>query len=188
MEASTASSMESGIKRHTSVYGGFALWLGVMLLAASTTLANDDARYKMVMSKNKQLCTQVLDVLNEDLTEYGPGYDPNKFAAPIFSAITWTPIKGLEEGFDYAGAVAHVDINNDGNTDVVVRQETSGGRDITFMLLFILQTDQELPKKRKELQNNAIGSVNLRKLYEFRQLSQKRFKGGARRARREKVL
>ena len=91
--------------------------------------AEEDVGYKIVMSKDKRVCVHVRQVLNDDLINYGQGYDPKKFAAPIFSAISWTLIKGLDEGFDYRGVVARVDINHDGTTDVVVRQETHMGRD-----------------------------------------------------------
>jgi hypothetical protein len=160
--------------KNRSRWLGFVLGLGLSLVSTSVVSADDDARYKIVMSKKQQLCTQVRDVLNADLAEYGPGYDPRKFAAPIFSAIAWTPI-GLDEGFDYAGAVARVDINNDGTEDVVVRQETSGGKDITFMRLFIFGKDQypELAKKRSELADNSVGSVDLFQSYGFLRLPQK---------------
>jgi len=147
------------MKQYTTVFGGLALWVGLTLVTTSVVSANDEARYKIVMSKNEQLCTQVRDVLNDDLAQYGPGYDPRKFAAPIFSAIAWTP---LDESFDYAGAVAHVDINNDGTTDVVVRQETSGLKDKTYQMLFVFEDSQypEAARKRSELEEKAIGSVD----------------------------
>ena len=160
------------MRRYMTVLGGLVLWFGLALFAASSVRADGDIRYKIVMSKNERLCTQVRDVLNEDLAEYGPGYDPRKFGAPIFFAIKWMP---LDESFDYGGAVAHVDIDNDGTTDVVVRQETSGGKDITFMRLFIFSKDQypELAKKRSELQDNALGLVDLLQSYGFLWLPQK---------------
>jgi len=160
--------------KNRSTWLGFALGLGLSLVSTSVVSANDDARYKIVMSKNQRLCTQVRDVLNEDLAQYGPGYDPRKFGAPIFSAITWTP---LDESFDYAGSVAHVDINNDGTEDVVVRQETSMGRDILVQHLFIFK-DEEYPTsatKRAELRNNPFVEIDVGKGYEFRALPQKTF-------------
>lgn len=139
---------------------------------------NEDSRYKIVMSKDKRLCIHIREALNDDLSNYGPGYDPRKFAASIFSAITWTPIKGLEEGFNYSGAVAYVDLNNDGTTDILVRQETHIGKGgmIGVHGLFIFKEDQypELAKRTNELEENAIGFV-LPVFYEFRGLPQKTF-------------
>ena len=163
------------MRRYKMVSGGLVLGLSLVLFPASVVKADGDTRYKIVMSKNQQLCAQVRDVLNDDLAQYGQGYDPRKFSASIFSAISWTP---LDENFDYAGAFAHVDINNDGTEDVVVRQETSGGKDITFMRLFIFGNDQypELAKKRSALEDNAVGSVDLLQSYEFLRLPQKAIK------------
>lgn len=158
------------------------LWIGLALLDSSTAWADGDARYKVMMSKDKRLCTQVREVLNEDLINYGEGYDERKFGAPIFSAIVWTPIKGLEEGFNYSGAVAHVDINNDGMMDAVVRQEMHAGKGgmIGVHMLFIFKEDQypELAKKAGDLEENSIGFVipHLQRGYELRALPQKTFK------------
>jgi hypothetical protein len=120
----------------------------------------------------------VREVLNEDLAQYGSRYDPRKFTAPIFSAISWTPIKGLEEGFNYHGGAATVDINNDGTMDVVVRQETHTGAGgmIGVHMLFVFKQDQYpgLAKKTSELEENAMGFV-YPNFYEFRHLPQKTF-------------
>ena len=168
------------MKRHNLVLGLLVLGVGLVLHETGTSWAKENSQYKVVMSKNDRLCTHVREVLNEDLVQYGPKYDPRKFAAPIFSAIAWTPIKGFDEGFDYAGAVAHVDINNDGTTDVVVRQETHVGKGgmIGAHRLFIFKEDQypELAKKRSELEDNAVGSVDLLQSYEFFGLPQKAIK------------
>lgn len=156
------------------------LSVGFGTVGLRTTWADDALRYTTVMSKNKRLCTHVREVLNDDLINYGQGYDERKFQASIFSSIDWTPINGLDEGFDYGGSVAHVDINNDGTTDVVVRQETSGGKDITLHRLFIFKNDEypELAKKRRELEDNSVGLVvpDVNKMYEFRGLPQKTIK------------
>lgn len=156
---------------------GLLVLLGSAAFAMSVTAwAKEDSTYAIVMSKNDRLCAHMREVLNKNLKEYGPGYDERKYKDAIFSAISWQPIG---EGFDYGGHVARVDINNDGTTDVVVRQETSMGREITVHLLFIFKGDQypQLAKKRRELEENAIGFVvpHLQKGYEFRELPQKTF-------------
>ena len=166
------------MKRHNLVLSLLVLGVALPLLEAGTSWAKENSQYKVVMSKNDRLCTHVREVLNEDLAQYGPRYDPRKFAAPIFSGIVWTPIKGLEEGFNYHGAAATVDINNDGTTDVVVRQETHGGKGgmIGVHMLFVFKEDQypELAKKTSELEESAKGFV-FPNFYEFRQLPQKTF-------------
>lgn len=166
------------MKQHNLVVSLLVLGVALLLLEAGTSWAKENSQYKVLMSKNDRLCTHVREVLNEDLAQYGPRYDPRKFAAPIFSAIVWTPIKGLEEGFNYHGAAATVDINNDGTTDVVVRQETHAGKGgmIGVHMLFIFKEDQypELAKKTSELEENAKGFV-FPNFYEFRQLPQKTF-------------
>lgn len=171
------------MRRNAIAVGLVVLGVALSLLDVRTVSASEDAQYKVVMSKNKALCAHVRDVLNEDLAQYGPTSDPRKFAASIFSAISWTPIKGLEEGFDYGGAVARVDVNNDGTTDVLVRLETHtgiGGMTGVHML-FVFKDDQypKLAKKAGDLEENSIGFVGpqLQRGYEFRALPQKTFKG-----------
>lgn len=165
------------MKRNNLVLGLLVLAVGLVLLETEISWANADTGYKVVMSKQDRLCTHIREVLNEDLAQYGPRYDPRKFSAPVFSAIAWTPV-GLDEGFDYGGDVAHFDINNDGTTEVVVRQETTTGRDISVKRLFVFKEDQypELAKKRRELEDNVVGSVDLFKGYDFRGLPHKTFK------------
>ncbi len=167
------------MKRHNLVLGLLVLGVCMVLHETGTSWAKENSQYKVVMSKNDRLCTHVREVLNEDLAQYGSRYDPRKFAASIFSSIAWTPIKGLDEGFDYGGAVARVDVNNDGTTDVLVRQETHIGKGgmIGVHRLFIFKEDQypELAKKRRALDDNAVGSVNLLQSYEFFGLPQKTF-------------
>lgn len=170
------------MKRYVVALGALGLWAWLLALNPEIGWANEDGRYKIVMSKDKRLCAQVREVLNEDLINYGQGSDERKFGAPIFSAITWTPIKGLEEGFNYSGAVAHVDINNDGTADVVIRQETHAGKGgmTGVHKLFVFKEDQypELAKRTNELEENAVGLVipHLQRGYEFRALPQKTFK------------
>lgn len=147
------------MRKHNIAIG--LLGLGLVFFVAATSWATEGAQYKVVMNKNDGLCTHIREVLNEDLSKYGPGYDPRKFAAPVFSVISWTDI-GLDEGFDYGGDVARFDINNDGTTDVVVRQETSGLKDKTYQMLFVFEDSQypEAARKRRELEEKAIGSVD----------------------------
>jgi len=171
------------MKRYKLFSGLLVLGIGLALLESRFVWAEEEARYKIVMSKNQRLCTQVRDVLNDDLAQYGAGYDPRKFGATIFSDIAWTPIKGLEEGFNYSGAVAHVDINNDGIMDAVVRLETHAGAGgmIGVHMLFVFKDDQypKLAQKAGDLEENSIGFVGpqLQRGYEFRALPQKTFKG-----------
>jgi len=43
--------------RNRGTWFGFVLGLGFSLVTASVVSANDEARYKIVMSKNERLCT-----------------------------------------------------------------------------------------------------------------------------------
>lgn len=165
------------MKRYVVALG---IWVWLLALNPEIGWANEDERYKNVMSKDKGLCAQVREVLNDDLINYGQGSDERKFGAPIFSEVSWTQIKSLEEGFNYSGSVAHVDINNDGTTDVLVRLETHTGKGIGTHMLFIFKEDQypELAKKAGDLEENSIGFVipHLQRGYELRALPQKTFK------------
>lgn len=165
------------MKRYVVALG---IWVWLLALNPEIGWANEDERYKNVMSKDKGLCAQVREVLNDDLINYGQGSDERKFGAPIFSEVSWTQIKSLEEGFNYSGSVAHVDINNDGTTDVLVRLETHTGKCIGTHMLFIFKEDQypELAKKAGDLEENSIGFVipHLQRGYELRALPQKTFK------------
>jgi len=163
---------------------GFAIILlvlmgGLVLATTVTSWAEEDSTYKVVMSKNDRLCSHMLAVLNKGLEEYGPEYHVAKFTDAVFSAIAWKPI-GLDQGFDYGGDVARFDINNYGRTDVIVRLHTSGVRDVTFQHLYVFDEGRypELPKKARELEDKAVGSVNIfiGHAYEFRALPQKPFK------------
>ena len=147
---------------------------GMTLVSVGNARAKGEATYKVVMTKNDRLCSYMRDVLNKGLEQYGSRYHVGKFNDAVFAAFAWS---SLGEGFDYHGEVARFDINNDGTTDVVVRQETSAGRDITVQRIFIFKEDQfpESAKKRKELEHKAVGSVDLLKVYEFRGLPQKTF-------------
>lgn len=154
---------------------GLLLWLVAFI--SEMGWANEDARYKIVMSKNKRLCTLVREVLNEDLANYGLGYDERKFGGAIFSDITWMPLKGLEEGLNYHGEFTHVDINNDGTRDAVIRQESHTGHGVGWHALFVFKEDQypERAKKASDLEENSVGFIDPH-LYEFRHLPQKTFK------------
>lgn len=153
------------------------LWMGLGTDGMTTAWAEENPRYKTIMSKNERLCTHVREVLNDDLINYGQGYDERKFAAPIFSAIHWKPIKGLEEGLNYHGDVTHVDINNDGTRDAIIREETHTGNGVAAHMLFVYKEDQypELAMKASELEEKSVGWI-IPHLYEFRQLPQKTFK------------
>lgn len=168
------------MKRYVVALGALGICVWLLALNPEIGWANEDGRYKNVMSKDKRLCAQVREVLNEDLINYGQGSDERKFGAPIFSAITWAPIKGSEEGFNYSGAVARGDINNDGTTDVLVRLETHTGKGIGTHMLYIFKEDQypEFAKNAGDLEENSIGFVvpHLQRGYELRALPQKTFK------------
>lgn len=157
-----------------------AILCGLLLVlsTASFVFAADLERkpFKLTMSKDKKLCSYMLEALNKDVEQYGHGYDDRKFQDKVFTAISWNE-QGSE--FDYYGQVARFDIDNNGKPDVVVRQSTSGGRDITFDHLFVF-TEIEYPEAAKKvvgLEERAVGAVVIED-YEFRNLREKRHRGG----------
>lgn len=168
---------DGGMRSYKIMGALLVLWMGLGTVGMTTTWAEENPRYKIIMSKNERLCTHVREVLNDDLINYGQGYDERKFGAPIFSTIIWKPIKGLEEALNYHGDVTHVDINNDGTRDAIIREETHTGNGVAAQMLFVYKEDQypELAMKARELEEKSVGWI-IPHLYEFRQLPQRTFK------------
>ncbi len=138
----------------------------LVLVTVEASWAEGSPQYKVVMSKNDRVCGHVREVLNKGLQQYGVEYHTGKFMNAIFSAISWKPI-GMEEGFDYGGDMARFDINNDGQVDVVVRLETSGGKDINFMKLFVFDDAgfSRVGKSNRNLEEKSVGSVDASFVY-----------------------
>ncbi|MDH5666490.1 MAG: hypothetical protein OEY86_00575 [Nitrospira sp.] len=108
------------------------LVLGLLwLLMADLATAGEDApsTYKILMSKQDQLCQIVLDELNERSTVLEPDYAGplNYDAHPGMASIRWRPMKELEsplkenEGASEQFHRTTLDFNHDGKEDIVVQ-------------------------------------------------------------------
>src|SRR5437867_9248922 len=148
-----------------------AVIVAFLVLTAGVAWASDESEYKVVMTKNDRLCSYMLDVLNKDLRTYGRGYDRDKFQDSVFQAISWAE---LGKDFNYSGKVARFDINNDGQVDFVIRQQTSGLKSVTFDRLFIFDQSQAIAsiKTVRDLYEKSVGMVEfgLQKGYDFKGL------------------
>src|SRR3989442_11171344 len=79
------------------------------------------------MSKDKELCTSMLKLFNEDMKKYGEiRYDQHE----VFTRVSWQSVE-LEEDkgsfFPYCSVVqkAKVDVNNDGQDERVINWSAS---------------------------------------------------------------
>lgn len=92
----------------------------VFLVATVGVAWAGTAAYKLVMSKDKELCTSMLKLFNEDMKKYGEiRYEEH----PEF--VRWESINGTQDR-PYAKDCWQVlksvfDINNDGTNDLVLR-------------------------------------------------------------------
>jgi len=93
-----------------------------MLVGAGVAWAGN-AAYKLVMSKDKELCTSMLKLFNEDMKKYGEiRYDQHE----VFTRVSWQSVEVEEDKgsfFPYCSAVqkAKVDVNNDGQDEWVIK-------------------------------------------------------------------
>src|SRR5437879_200851 len=92
----------------------------IVLLVATVGIAwAGKAVYKLVMSKDKELCMSMLNLFNDDMKKYSDiRYDKHE----IFSQVPW---KVVDLGGDGHGCIflknATFDINNDGKEDLVLK-------------------------------------------------------------------
>ena len=90
----------------------------VLLLATAGAAWAGTQAYKLVMSKDKELCTNMLRLFNEDMKQYKEiRYDEHE----VFTQVPW---KVVDLGGDGHGCIflknATFDINNDGKEDLVL--------------------------------------------------------------------
>ena len=108
------------------------LVLGLLwLLTADLATAGEEApsMYKVLMSKQDQLCQIVRDELNERMTVLEPDYAGplNYDAHPGMASIRWRPMTELEsplkenEGSSEQFHWTRLDFNHDGKEDIVVQ-------------------------------------------------------------------
>ncbi|MEW6246286.1 MAG: hypothetical protein AB1555_06190 [Nitrospirota bacterium] len=96
--------------------------------------------YRLVMSKDKELCQTVLTLFNADMKRYKEiRYDDD-----IFRAISWKSVDLGEQTYGcYFLSHAMFDINNDGREDLVIKQR-SCLRDILVDKLFVFPQDSDV--------------------------------------------
>lgn len=139
-------------------------------------------RYKLVMSKDDKLCNYMREVLNKDLEKYGRGDSQRKFRHPVFSSIQWKN-HGRYEGdnsYNYGGVYTQIDIDNDNQTETVIRKNWSRFKG-TFDVLFILSQNQQRDhyKQYNHLKRDAKGGISIgRSGYDFMLLPPKTFREG----------
>src|SRR3989442_14241496 len=93
-----------------------------MLVGAGVAWAGN-AAYKLVMSKDKELCTSMLKLFNEDMKKYGEiRYDQHE----VFTRVSWQSVEVEEDKgpfFPYCSVVqkAKVEVTNDGQEEWTLR-------------------------------------------------------------------
>jgi hypothetical protein len=91
----------------------------VLLLATTGVAWAGKEAYRLVMSKDKELCQTVLNFFNADMKRYKEiHYDDD-----IFQVVKWKAIDLGEETYGcYFLSHAMFDINNDGKNDLVIKE------------------------------------------------------------------
>lgn len=99
----------------------FGLAIGALLLTSGVAWAGHEA-YRLMMSKDNELCESVLALFNADMKKYyGVRYQDHE----MFIRIGWQPVK-LEWEKNLAPSCsvlqrAIFDVNNDGQDDLVIK-------------------------------------------------------------------
>lgn len=118
-----------------------ALFCVVLLIAMVGVAWAGKAAYKLVMSKDKELCTSMLKLFNEDVKKYGEiRYEEHKLS------IDWKPMEyggdEFRDGNCQMVRMAKFDINNDGKEDLVIKSSLCM-RDIPNDSLFVFSPESE---------------------------------------------
>lgn len=116
--------------------------------------------YTLLMSKDDDLCTHMMELSNQDLKKYGWKGDAHQEEHEEFKRIPWQParfssvINGLTAHTDVEGAL--FDFNNDGVQDFVVRWKSSLSNSRAD---FLLMLDSEMAKRANDLGSGKIWSA-----------------------------
>jgi hypothetical protein len=123
---------EGGMKKRLLLILTFALW-------SSACFAD---QYVLVMSKNDCVCQHMLKIYNEDLEKYGEiKYDQHE----EFKAIDWKKQESYLEYFgngtleEHDTLISKFDINNDGNPEIVIKDEHRTLRGIDSDAIYIFR-------------------------------------------------
>jgi hypothetical protein len=96
------------------------LFFIVAMLVGTGAAWAGKAAYKLVMSKDKELCTSVLKLFNEDMKKHGViKYDKHE----MFTRVAWKSVDiGKEADVCLSLQHATLDIDNDGREDLVIKK------------------------------------------------------------------
>lgn len=97
------------------------LTLVFLLVMCGIAWAGKEA-YRVVISQDKELCTTMLKLINDDLREHGEiRYEDHE----IFAVIKWEPLKNVaKNATDITGVptlISNLDLNNDGRPEIVLK-------------------------------------------------------------------
>jgi len=135
------------------------LLLGIILLAGVGAASADP--YKLVMSKEKELCSGVLKLFNADMKKYGEiRYEQHE----VFSQVHWEPVDIGEEGPARGCSIilkSLLDINNDGKEDLVIRSRGCLRSQLTDSI-YVFPPDSDVISKLKPGKGGlaALDTVN----------------------------
>lgn len=110
---------------------------------ASPDFVNKET-YALAMSKNDEMCNHMLQLMNDDLNQFGRVYDSHDgfvSGLDVFKSIPWKPARASSE---HDGRVDYMvvegalfDLNNDGVLDFVVRDKSMlSGMDADGLYMF----------------------------------------------------
>ena len=124
--------------------------------STSSDNQNKDEKYVLMMSADDAVCNHVHDIYNEDANKYGR-FNEDKHEE--FTSVGWRPfnfniyVKSSERLSKNIGELARFDIDNDGKSDNVVRQNLML-RGIPHDKLVVIDKDNKLEE------NMTISSVD----------------------------
>lgn len=135
--------------------------------------------YVLVMSKDDNVCQQMLKIYDDDLKKYGEiKYNLHK----EFSTITWEEKKfySLDKGFKHYADVlmSKFDINNDGDKEIVIKDESVSIRGIEGQSIYFFRKEDSEYFKGDEFDvtvfRRAIGkqTTTVGDPYELKELPQ----------------
>jgi hypothetical protein len=132
-----------------------AIFVLVFLLATGGVAWAGTEAYKLVMSKDKELCASILQLFNTDMKQHKEiRYDKHE----VFAQISWKG--GLEEGSHGCSYLRHAlfDINNDGMDELVIKTSHCL-RDQLADSLYIFPSGSKVLEAIKEPGSQALATA-----------------------------
>ncbi len=130
----------------------------IFVFLSSISFADE---YVLVMSKDDNVCQQMLKIYNDDLKKYGGiEYKLHK----EFSTITWEEKKcySLDKGFKHYADVlmSKFDINNDGDREIVIKEESVSIRGIEGQSIYFFRKEDSEYFKGDEFDMSVFRRAN----------------------------